>query len=193
MSTARSEPESNPGRHRVSTRRPPRRIRSGTPPPPTCSSRRSSCCSACSCWRRSWCSPARAPRQWILGFDTGGFLGAENYATLLSGHGVLSEEFWSGMRVTAIFTVLSVPLLVVVPFGLALLLNRALPGSRRFFRAVYFAPYVLGVAVVGRAVALPARCPRGPGEPSAGVAGACRTRSPGPPPCPAGLGRRSWA
>lgn len=87
-------------------------------------------------------------RQWILGFDTGGFVGAENYATLLSGEGVLSEEFWNGMKVTAIFTVLSVPLLVVVPFGLALLLNVRFPG-RTFFRAVYFAPYVLGVAVIG--------------------------------------------
>ena len=87
-------------------------------------------------------------RQWILGFDTGGFVAFENYATLFSGHGVLAEEFWSGMRVTAIFTVLSAPLLVAVPFALALLLNLRFPG-RTFFRAVYFAPYVLGVAVVG--------------------------------------------
>lgn len=87
-------------------------------------------------------------RQWILGFDSGGFVAAENYATLLSGEGVLSEEFWSGMRVTAIFTALSVPLLITIPFALALLLNLKFRG-RTFFRAVYFAPYVLGVAVVG--------------------------------------------
>lgn len=87
-------------------------------------------------------------RQWILGFDSGGFVGGENYATLLSGQGVLSEEFWRGMRVTAVFTVLSVPLLVTVPFALALLLNLRFRG-RTLFRAVYFAPYVLGVAVVG--------------------------------------------
>ena len=42
----------------------------------------------------------------------------------------------------------SVPLLVVVPLGFALLLNRSFRG-RTFFRAVYFAPYVLGVAVIG--------------------------------------------
>lgn len=87
-------------------------------------------------------------RQWILGFDAFDVVAFENYATLFSGEGVLSEEFWSGMRVTAIFTALSVPLLVVVPFALALLLNQKFPG-RTFFRAVYFAPYVLGVAVVG--------------------------------------------
>nr|WP_246401369.1 sugar ABC transporter permease [Jiangella mangrovi] len=52
------------------------------------------------------------------------------------------------MRATAIFTVASVPFLVAVPLGLAVLLNRRFPG-RTFFRAVFFMPYVLGVAVVG--------------------------------------------
>jgi multiple sugar transport system permease protein len=37
---------------------------------------------------------------------------------------------------------------VTIPLGVALLLNRRFPG-RSFFRAMYFAPYVLGVAVVG--------------------------------------------
>jgi multiple sugar transport system permease protein len=47
-----------------------------------------------------------------------------------------------------IFTVFSVPLLVTIPLGIAMLLNRKFPG-RTFFRAVFFTPYVLGVAVVG--------------------------------------------
>ena len=48
------------------------------------------------------------------------------------------------------------PFLVVLPLGIALLLNRPFPG-RTFFRAVFFAPYVLGVAVVGLLWRLPAR------------------------------------
>jgi multiple sugar transport system permease protein len=52
------------------------------------------------------------------------------------------------MRATGIFTVASVPFLVAIPLGLAVLLNRRFPG-RTFFRAVYFAPFVLGVAVIG--------------------------------------------
>ena len=52
------------------------------------------------------------------------------------------------MRATAIFTVLSVPLLVVLPLLVAVPLARKFPG-RNFFRAVIFAPYVLGVAVIG--------------------------------------------
>jgi multiple sugar transport system permease protein len=52
------------------------------------------------------------------------------------------------MKATSIFTVFSVPLLVVLPLGVALILNQKFRG-RNFFRAVYFAPYVLGVAVIG--------------------------------------------
>jgi multiple sugar transport system permease protein len=52
------------------------------------------------------------------------------------------------MRATGIFTLFSVPLLLVLPLLVAMLMNRKFPG-RNFFRAVYFAPYVLGVAVVG--------------------------------------------
>ena len=52
------------------------------------------------------------------------------------------------MRATAIFVVISVPFLVVLPLLLAMLLHRRFPG-RTFFRAVFFAPFVLGVAVIG--------------------------------------------
>ena len=52
------------------------------------------------------------------------------------------------MLATGLFTLLSVPLLVVVPLFVAMLLNKRFPG-RTFFRAVVFAPYVLGVVVVG--------------------------------------------
>ncbi|GAA4605098.1 multiple sugar transport system permease protein [Actinoplanes octamycinicus] len=76
------------------------------------------------------------------------FVGLANYHALLDSGSAVYEEFWQSMRATGIFTVASVPLLVVVPLGLALLLNRSFPG-RTFFRAVYFAPYVLGVAVIG--------------------------------------------
>ena len=74
--------------------------------------------------------------------------GLQNYLDLFDPDSVISEGFWVGMRNTAIFTVASVPFLVVIPLGVALLLNRRFPG-RTFFRAMIFAPFVLGVAVVG--------------------------------------------
>jgi multiple sugar transport system permease protein len=76
------------------------------------------------------------------------WVGWRNYADLFTPGSRDSADFWRGMQATGIFTVLSVPLLVICPLGVALLLNRAFPG-RSFFRAVFFAPYVLGVAVVG--------------------------------------------
>ena len=76
------------------------------------------------------------------------FVGVDNYTALFDPSSVQFESFWHGMRATAIFTVASVPFLVVVPLALAVLLNRVFPG-RTFFRALFFAPYVLGVAVIG--------------------------------------------
>ena len=76
------------------------------------------------------------------------FVGLQNYIDLFSPGTRDSANFWKSMEATGIFTVLSVPFLLVVPLGVALLLNRAFPG-RTFFRAAFFAPYVLGVAVIG--------------------------------------------
>ena len=76
------------------------------------------------------------------------FVGQQNYVDLFTPGSTVSGPFWASMRATAIFTVLSVPLLVVLPLLVAIPLARKFPG-RNFFRAVIFAPYVLGVAVIG--------------------------------------------
>jgi multiple sugar transport system permease protein len=76
------------------------------------------------------------------------WVGLANYTALFDPESVQFEPFWHSMRATGIFTVASVPFLITIPLGLAVLLNRTFPG-RTFFRAVFFAPYVLGVAVIG--------------------------------------------
>jgi multiple sugar transport system permease protein len=76
------------------------------------------------------------------------FIGLQNYKDLFDPTSVISRPFWHGMRATGIFVVASVPFLVMIPLGIAVLLNRQFPG-RTFFRAVIFAPFVLGIAVVG--------------------------------------------
>jgi multiple sugar transport system permease protein len=76
------------------------------------------------------------------------FVGAKNYTDLFTPGSLTFESFWNGMRATAIFTVASVPFLVVFPLVVAMVLNRKFPG-RNIFRAIIFAPYVLGVAIVG--------------------------------------------
>src|SRR3954464_14541747 len=73
--------------------------------------------------------------------------GVANYTSLFV-VGAERHFFWGSMANTGIFVAFSLPPLVVVPLAVALVMNAKVPG-RTFFRAVYFAPYVLGVAVIG--------------------------------------------
>ncbi|MCP3423000.1 carbohydrate ABC transporter permease [Nocardioides pinisoli] len=75
------------------------------------------------------------------------WVGLDNYTGLLDGTSPYAEAFWDSMKATWIFTVLSVPLLLVLPLLVAMVMNEKFRG-RNLFRAMYFAPYVLGVAVV---------------------------------------------
>jgi multiple sugar transport system permease protein len=86
--------------------------------------------------------------QWDFQLPNTPLVGIDNYKELFSSDSLVFGDWWQSVRATAIFTVASVPLLVVLPLGIALMLNRSFPG-RTFFRAVFFAPYVLGVAVIG--------------------------------------------
>jgi multiple sugar transport system permease protein len=86
--------------------------------------------------------------QWDFQLPNKPFVGIDNYRDLFTSGSVVYGDWWESLGATGVFVVLSVPLLVVLPLGLAVLLNRAFPG-RTFFRAVFFAPYVLGVAVIG--------------------------------------------
>ena len=76
------------------------------------------------------------------------WVGLGNYVDLFTPGTSTSGPFWQSMEATGKFTLYSVPLLIVIPLLVALILNRKFPGQA-FFRAMYFAPYVLGVAVIG--------------------------------------------
>ena len=68
--------------------------------------------------------------------------GLENYRELLE-----DPNFWAAMWHTALFTLLSVPPLVLLALGLALLVSRV-TRMQWLFRLTFFAPYVLPVSVV---------------------------------------------
>ena len=76
------------------------------------------------------------------------FTGLENYSQLFTPGSLTFGDFWESMRATGIFTVASVPFLLVIPLLIAALLNQKIRGGT-VFRAIFFAPYVLGVAVIG--------------------------------------------
>jgi multiple sugar transport system permease protein len=70
------------------------------------------------------------------------FIGLENYRDLVD-----DQLFRHSLRVTAIYAVVSVPLVLVTALGLAVLLNQSFRGIT-FFRSVYYLPAVMsGVAV----------------------------------------------
>lgn len=80
--------------------------------------------------------------------ETNAFVGLQNYINLFTPSTVEFPEFWNALGNTGQFVVYSVPLLVIIPLLLAVLLNVKLPG-RNVYRAIFFAPWVLSVAVVG--------------------------------------------
>ncbi len=86
--------------------------------------------------------------QWDFLLPGKPFVGLQNYIDLFTPGSTTSEPFWNSMRATAIFTLISVPLLMVIPLALAVALNKKFWG-RNAVRAIFFAPFVLGVAVIG--------------------------------------------
>src|SRR5688500_2411508 len=86
--------------------------------------------------------------QWDYFAPVKEWVGLDNFAELFTPGTITNDLFWKSMEATGKFTLYSVPLLVVLPLLVALILNQKFRG-RSFFRAMYFAPYVLGVAVIG--------------------------------------------
>ncbi|CAA9271842.1 MAG: ABC transporter, permease protein 1 (cluster 1, maltose/g3p/polyamine/iron) [uncultured Chloroflexia bacterium] len=75
------------------------------------------------------------------------FVGIANYAKLFTPGTPQNATFWNALGNTVEFVIYSVPFLIVIPLLLAVLLNSKIPG-RNIFRAIYFAPWALSVAVV---------------------------------------------
>lgn len=75
------------------------------------------------------------------------WVGLENYATMFG-----ERLFWQALRVSAIYSVVSVPLGLGLALGLAVLLNHAMRGIL-IFRSIYYMPTVIsgvGVAMLWR-------------------------------------------
>ena len=69
-----------------------------------------------------------SPAQWV---------GLENFAGLID-----DEFFWKSLKVTTLYTLMSVPLGLVFSLCIALLLNQRLPGLR-VFRTLFYLPTVI--------------------------------------------------
>jgi multiple sugar transport system permease protein len=86
--------------------------------------------------------------NWDLLFPRKPFIGLQNYKDIFTPDNPVSVQFWPAVRATLIFSALTVPLLITLSLGFAVLLNKVFKG-RIAMRAIIFAPYVLGAASVG--------------------------------------------
>lgn len=80
------------------------------------------------------------------------WVGTQNYTELAQ-----SAPFLNSLRVTLIFVFASVPLTMAVGLGLALLVNRSLPGIS-IYRAIFYVPYIsniIAIAIVFRYLLAP--------------------------------------
>jgi multiple sugar transport system permease protein len=71
------------------------------------------------------------------------FIGLANYAGLMR-----DTLFWTALRNTSLFVALNAPLAVVIPLGLAILVNDPIHG-RGIFRSAFSMPLMISVASVG--------------------------------------------
>ncbi|GAA4533513.1 carbohydrate ABC transporter permease [Amycolatopsis samaneae] len=67
--------------------------------------------------------------------------GLDNFVRLFD-----DPTFWSALRVTAIYTVISVPVTLAVSVGMALLVRRGFRGSK-LFRSIFFLPVVTSLVL----------------------------------------------
>jgi multiple sugar transport system permease protein len=70
------------------------------------------------------------------------FVGIANFTALFQ-----DSVFWTALINTGVYTLLTVPVDVVLSLGLAVLLNQRLPGMR-VFRLAFFIPFITSTAVV---------------------------------------------
>ena len=80
--------------------------------------------------------------RWDI-FSPPQFVGLANFRRMFS----LDPYYWQSVKVTVVYTLSSVPLVLVLGLGVALMLNIKLRGAY-FFRTIYYLPSVIsGVAV----------------------------------------------
>ncbi|MCY0902254.1 MAG: sugar ABC transporter permease [Firmicutes bacterium] len=75
-----------------------------------------------------------------------GYTGFGQYATLFDSNSLFGQQFWTGLKNTALFVVISVPFLLAFPATIAYLIYRS--PLKSLFRSIFFFPTVLSVTAV---------------------------------------------
>lgn len=86
--------------------------------------------------------------EWDLLNPEHTFVGLENYMKIFDSSSYINNIFFEGLFNTFQFVIYSVPLLIIVGLGLALLITNLPRKLSGLFRTVYFIPYSVSVSVV---------------------------------------------
>lgn len=76
------------------------------------------------------------------------FIGLQNYINLFDFNSIISKEYWTSFGTMFLFLAVIVPALILIPFGLAYLINLNPPGYK-LMRAIIYLPSVISITVVG--------------------------------------------
>ena len=76
------------------------------------------------------------------------FTGLKNYINLFNFNNIISREYWTSFGTMLLFLIVTVPALILIPFGLAYLINLNPPGYK-LMRAIIYLPSVISITVVG--------------------------------------------
>ncbi|MBT2757261.1 sugar ABC transporter permease [Mesobacillus foraminis] len=86
--------------------------------------------------------------NWNLSSGNNGFVGLQNYVDILTPGSLYNEAFMLALKNTLVFVVISVPPLVIIALGLALVLDNLPTRLKPVFRTIYFVSYSISVTAV---------------------------------------------
>jgi len=82
--------------------------------------------------------------NWSIKEGLEDFVWFNNYTSLLT-----SSEFWNSLKITVLFTVITVTIELILGFGIALMLNNKSLRCKKLFRSLFMIPIILSPVVVG--------------------------------------------
>jgi multiple sugar transport system permease protein len=86
--------------------------------------------------------------NWNISSGNLGFNGLENYKAILTPDTIYNELFIKGLKNTLYFVVLSVPPLVIISLGLALIIDKLPKKFKGIYRTIFFISYSVSVTAV---------------------------------------------
>lgn len=86
--------------------------------------------------------------NWNISSGNLGFIGLDNYKAILTPDTLYNELFMKGLKNTLYFVVLSVPPLVLISLGLALIIDKLPKKFKGIYRTIFFISYSISVTAV---------------------------------------------